>query len=613
MPLSEVTARLSARWGLPEQRVTLLPMSDTPVETHVVVDEGEGPRAVHFQEWWVRMRAAVPAQRFVAVGMDRATAAPGVLDAIREADVVLLPPSNPVVSIGIILGVPGVRDALRGSRAPVVGVSPLIGGAPVRGHADACLSAIGVESTTSAVAGLYADFLDGWLVDDADKALADAPGRLRVRRPAALDARRAVDRGHRRRGPGPGAEPAHRRRMTRSPAPVVLTPLLGMPEVRPGDDLASLVLDAVSANGMALRDGDLLVVSSKVASKALGLTAPAGDRAAAVLGQARRVVAERDTPLGVTRVVEAVAGPVMAAAGVDASNTGADDVVLLLPQDPDAVARDLREAILQRTPGVAVGVVLSDTAGRPWRVGQTDFALGSAGVRLVDDLRGGHDADGRPLSVTERCVGDEIAAAADLVKGKASGVPVALVRGLAAAVTPGNVAPGARSLVRTGPSDWFGSGRVEAVRAALGVEAGTDLATEVGIPSALPEPTAVRLERAGPRRTAGSRRGDGLRRPGRRHPGRRRRVHPRRRGLPPGVALHGEGLSATVGRPQPSGAHLQVRVCEGRRRTGTAGAERARCCRVHGRRRPARFAGCRRADPPGSRGGVTGGVGRLRR
>jgi LPPG:FO 2-phospho-L-lactate transferase len=102
--------------------------------------------------------------------MDRATPAPGVLEAIREADVVLLPPSNPVVSIGIVLGVPGVRDALRGSRAPVVGVSPLIGGMPVRGHADACLSAIGVESTAGAVAGLYEDFLDGWLVapDDVD-------------------------------------------------------------------------------------------------------------------------------------------------------------------------------------------------------------------------------------------------------------------------------------------------------------------------------------------------------------------------------------------------------------------------------------------------------------
>jgi LPPG:FO 2-phospho-L-lactate transferase len=174
LSLSEVTARLCARWGLPDRGVTLLPMSDSPVETHVVISNevdgtGQSPqRAVHFQEWWVRMRAAVPAQKFVAVGMDRATAAPGVLEAIREADIIVLPPSNPVVSIGIILGVPGVRDALRHSAAPVVGVSPLISGAPVRGHADVCLSAIGVESTTQAVAALYADFLNGWLVDDTD-------------------------------------------------------------------------------------------------------------------------------------------------------------------------------------------------------------------------------------------------------------------------------------------------------------------------------------------------------------------------------------------------------------------------------------------------------------
>ena len=123
--LSEVTARLAARWGLPESGFTLRPMTDTPVETHVVIpdDDGTGSRAVHFQEWWVRLRAAVAAQRFVVVGMDRATPAPGVLEAIRTADVVLLPPSNPVVSIGVILGVPGVRDALRGTPAPVVGVS----------------------------------------------------------------------------------------------------------------------------------------------------------------------------------------------------------------------------------------------------------------------------------------------------------------------------------------------------------------------------------------------------------------------------------------------------------------------------------------------------------
>lgn len=180
MSLSEVTARLAERWGLPERGITLLPMTDTPVETHVVLEDEEGQRAVHFQEWWVRMQAKVPAQRFVAVGMDRAAPAPGVLDAIRQADVVLLPPSNPVVSIGIVLGVPGVRDAMRGSAAPVVGVSPLISGMPVRGHADACLAAIGVESTTAAVAGLYADFLDGWLVSEGDAGAVSLP-RVEVR------------------------------------------------------------------------------------------------------------------------------------------------------------------------------------------------------------------------------------------------------------------------------------------------------------------------------------------------------------------------------------------------------------------------------------------------
>jgi LPPG:FO 2-phospho-L-lactate transferase len=168
MPLSGVVERLSRRWGFGALGVTLLPMTDTPVETHVVVEQDGEQRAIHFQEWWVRHRAELPAERFVVAGLDRATPAPGVLDAIRGADVVILPPSNPVVSIGIILGVPGVRDALRGSRAPVVGVSPLVGGRPVRGHADACLRTIGVAETSEAVAGLYADFLDGWLVDEDD-------------------------------------------------------------------------------------------------------------------------------------------------------------------------------------------------------------------------------------------------------------------------------------------------------------------------------------------------------------------------------------------------------------------------------------------------------------
>jgi LPPG:FO 2-phospho-L-lactate transferase len=184
MTLSQVTAALCERW---QPGVRLLPMSDDRVETHVVVDDPDataGPgdavptRAVHFQEWWVRLHAAVPARRILAVGIEQARPAPGVLEAIREADVVLLPPSNPVVSIGTILGVPGIREALRGTRAPVVGVSPIIGGAPVRGMADACLDAVGVETSAGAVAGLYADFLGGWLVDDADADLA-RPGASR--------------------------------------------------------------------------------------------------------------------------------------------------------------------------------------------------------------------------------------------------------------------------------------------------------------------------------------------------------------------------------------------------------------------------------------------------
>jgi LPPG:FO 2-phospho-L-lactate transferase len=172
-PLSQVTEVLCERWGLPGQHIRLIPMTDDPVETHVIVEGTDiggaaGPQAIHFQEWWVRLRAAVPAQQIVAVGIEQARPGPAVLQAIRDADVVLLPPSNPVVSIGIILGVPEVRETLRGTRAPIVGVSPLVGGRPVRGHADACLAAIGVETTTAAVAGLYADFLDGWLVDSGD-------------------------------------------------------------------------------------------------------------------------------------------------------------------------------------------------------------------------------------------------------------------------------------------------------------------------------------------------------------------------------------------------------------------------------------------------------------
>jgi LPPG:FO 2-phospho-L-lactate transferase len=175
--LSAVTEALCARW---QPGVRLLPATDDRMETHVVVEAEGRVQAMHFQEWWVRHRAALPAQRFVFTGAESAKPAAGVLDALAGADVVLVAPSNPVVSIAPILAVPGLRDAVRGARAPVVGVSPIIGGAPVRGMADRCLAAVGVECSAEGVGRLYgarsADgLLDGWLVDKAD-ATTDVPG-----------------------------------------------------------------------------------------------------------------------------------------------------------------------------------------------------------------------------------------------------------------------------------------------------------------------------------------------------------------------------------------------------------------------------------------------------
>lgn len=167
-PLSAVTEALCDRW---QPGVRLLPMSDDRVETHVAITEaGTGERRViHFQEYWVRLRAAVDAEAIVPVGAEQAKPAPGVLEAIATADVIVFPPSNPVVSIGTILAVPGIRDAVAAAQAPVVGLSPIVGGAPVRGMADKVLAAVGVESTAAAVALHYGtELLDGWLVDTAD-------------------------------------------------------------------------------------------------------------------------------------------------------------------------------------------------------------------------------------------------------------------------------------------------------------------------------------------------------------------------------------------------------------------------------------------------------------
>lgn len=228
----------------------------------------------------------------------------------------------------------------------------------------------------------------------------------------------------------------------------------GIPEVRPGDDLAKLITVAAPD----LRDGDVLLVTSKIVSKAEGRIVEADSREAAIDAETVRVVARR----GSLRIVENRQGLVMAAAGVDASNT-VPGTVLLLPEDPDASAAAIRAGVRDIL-SVDVGVVVTDTFGRPWRTGLTDVAIGSSGVRVLDDLRGGTDAHGNPLSATVVATADELAAAGDLVKGKAAGLPVAVVRGLAHVLGEGS---SARDLVRTPADDMFRLGTSEAVREAV--------------------------------------------------------------------------------------------------------------------------------------------------
>lgn len=247
--------------------------------------------------------------------------------------------------------------------------------------------------------------------------------------------------------------------------------LTGIPEVESGDDLVALIAAAVTAQAeedaeAGLRNGDILVVTSKIVSKAEGMQVPAHEREKAIADDTVRVVAERVHPGGVTKIVETRQGLIMAAAGIDMSNVP-EGVALRLPSDPDASARALCAGLRTRL-GVAIGVIVTDTVGRPWRVGQTDLAIGAAGLQLTDDLRGANDANGRPLHVTMAVVADEIAGAADLVKGKTSFIPVAVVRGLGRLVRDLE-GPGARSLVRVGDDDMFRFGSAEAYR--LGYEA----------------------------------------------------------------------------------------------------------------------------------------------
>jgi len=234
----------------------------------------------------------------------------------------------------------------------------------------------------------------------------------------------------------------------------------GIPEVAAGDDLAALVLAALPD----LTDGDVVVIASKVVSKAEGRVITGDDRLAAIADETVREVARRgDTVIAQTRH-----GFVMAAAGVDASNVEVGRLVLL-PLDPDESARRLR-AELRVATGARVGVIVTDTFGRPWRHGQTDLAVGAAGITVLDELSGQTDRYGNPLVVTAAAIADEVAGAADLVKSKLSARPLALVRGLAPMVTDDD-GPGVAALIRLGPLDMFRLGTREAVQEAVAVAA----------------------------------------------------------------------------------------------------------------------------------------------
>jgi coenzyme F420-0:L-glutamate ligase / coenzyme F420-1:gamma-L-glutamate ligase len=257
-------------------------------------------------------------------------------------------------------------------------------------------------------------------------------------------------------GPGPG----------RAAGAVHIYAVPGIPEISPGADLAALIADAALADGgPGLAAGDILVVTSKVVSKAEGRVAVMS-RDDAIRAETARVVARR----GPTTIAQTRHGFVMAAAGVDESNT-APGTVVLLPEDPDESARRLRKAVRARS-GVNIGVVVTDTFGRPWRAGQTDTAIGVAGVLPVRDHRGESDAWGNTLDVTMAAVADEIAAAGDLVKGKALQLPVALVRGLSWLVTDAD-GPGARALVRPSSEDMFRLGAADVLPARRTVRAFT--------------------------------------------------------------------------------------------------------------------------------------------
>jgi coenzyme F420-0:L-glutamate ligase/coenzyme F420-1:gamma-L-glutamate ligase len=254
---------------------------------------------------------------------------------------------------------------------------------------------------------------------------------------------------------------------TSGPAQVTILPVPGLPEITAGADLAALVADAALA-GPGLLDGDIVVITSKIVSKAEDRIVR-GDREEAIRAETVRVVARR----GPTTISQTRHGLVMAAAGVDESNTEPGTLVLL-PADPDASAEALRKGISERA-GARLGVIITDTMGRPWRAGQTDAAIGAAGITPLLDHRGQADTFGRILDVTVAAVADEVASAADLVKQKTTGIPAVIVRGLPDLVTdsPG---PGAAAIIRPAAEDMFRLGAADVLTARRTVRAFTSAA-----------------------------------------------------------------------------------------------------------------------------------------
>jgi len=247
--------------------------------------------------------------------------------------------------------------------------------------------------------------------------------------------------------------------------PLQIIGVEGLGEIEEGTDLAALLTGPLRAlrwpdSTEGVLDGDIVVVSSKIVSKAAGRTVPHAQREEAITAETVDVVASKITPVGVTRIVRTRTGLVLAAAGIDASDVP-DGTVLLLPDDPDASARALRQDLAGHL-GVTLGIVITDTLGRPWRDGLTDAAIGCAGVAPVEDHRGRSDRQGRLMETTVVATADEIASAADLAKGKARGIPVAVVRGLSAHVIDED-GPGAAALVRPLSEDLFSLGTAEAI------------------------------------------------------------------------------------------------------------------------------------------------------